>query len=138
MRVLSLLFSFAATVALSSASAINIKALSVDGSANVPRSSDLSNCDDNSKDNWGNAIEQDRTPTIIRASKDDQDDVSDDFLAGITKANNGGLLVLEKGNKYIIGKKLDLTFLNDVYVRIDGELKVRSPKGSDNIYTDKS
>ena len=32
---------------------------------------------------------------------------------------------LEKGKKYIIGKKLDLTFLKDVYVKIDGELKVR-------------
>jgi galacturan 1,4-alpha-galacturonidase len=78
------------------------------------------------KDNWGNAVEKDRKKVTIRASKDDHDDVSDDFLVAIKKANNGGLVHLKKGHKYVIGKKLDLTFLKDVYVRIDGELKVRN------------
>ena len=30
---------------------------------------------------------------------------------------------LKKNHKYVIGKKLDLSFLKDVYVNIDGELK---------------
>jgi hypothetical protein len=76
------------------------------------------------KDNWGNAIEKDRKKVTIRASKNDTDDVSDDFLWALKKANNGGLVRLKKGHKYVIGKKLDLTFLNDVYVNIEGELKV--------------
>lgn len=76
-------------------------------------------------DDWGNAVEGDRTKITIRASEDDNDDISEDFLWAIKEANNGGLLHLEKGKKYVIGKKLDLSFLNDVYVKIDGELKVR-------------
>ncbi len=76
------------------------------------------------KDNWGNAVEKDRKKITIRASKHDRDDISDDFLAAIKKANHGGLLHLQKGKKYVIGKKLDLSFLKDVYVKIDGELKV--------------
>jgi galacturan 1,4-alpha-galacturonidase len=78
------------------------------------------------KDNWGNALEHDRKKVTIRASKHDRDDISDEFLAAIKKANNGGLVHLKKGHKYVIGKKLDLTFLKDVYVKIDGELKVPS------------
>lgn len=77
------------------------------------------------KDNWGNAVEKDRKKVTIRASKDDRDDISDDFLAAIKKANNGGMVHLKKGHKYVIGKKLDLTFLKDIYIKIDGELKVR-------------
>lgn len=75
-------------------------------------------------DNWGNALAAYRNVTTIRASKDDKDDISDDFLAAIKAANNGGLVHLKEGEKYVIGKKLDLTFLNDIYVQIDGELKV--------------
>ncbi|KAG7293936.1 hypothetical protein NEMBOFW57_003997 [Staphylotrichum longicolle] len=75
------------------------------------------------KDNWGNAVEQDRKKITIRASKNDRDDISDDFLWAIKKANHGGLVHLQKGKKYVIGKKLDLSFLKDVYVKIDGELK---------------
>jgi galacturan 1,4-alpha-galacturonidase len=78
------------------------------------------------KDNWGNALEQDRKKVTIRSSKNDYDDISHDFLWALKKANHGGLVYLEKGKKYMIGKKLDLTFLNDVYVKIDGELKVSS------------
>lgn len=76
------------------------------------------------KDNWGNAVEKDRKKVTIRASKDDKDDISDDFLSAIKKANKGGMVHLKKGHSYVIGKKLDLTFLDDIYVKIDGELKV--------------
>lgn len=31
---------------------------------------------------------------------------------------------LKKGKKYVFGKKMDLTGLSDVYVRIEGEVKV--------------
>jgi galacturan 1,4-alpha-galacturonidase len=79
------------------------------------------------EDNWGNAVEKDRKKITIRASKNDRDDISDDFLWAIKKANHGGLVHLQKGKKYVIGKKLDLSFLKDVYVKIDGELKARVP-----------
>ena len=49
--------------------------------------------------------------------------MSDDFLKGLREANNGGTLHLPKGNTYIIGKPLDLTFLNDVHVNLDGEIR---------------
>jgi hypothetical protein len=74
-------------------------------------------------DNWGNCVEADRKVTTIRASAHEKDDISTDLLEGLKKANNGGLLHLEKGKKYIIGKKLDLSFLKDVYVKLDGEMK---------------
>ncbi|GFF91298.1 probable exopolygalacturonase B [Aspergillus udagawae] len=64
-----------------------------------------------------------RRTVIIRPSSSDTDDVSADFLWGIKKANRGGRLLLQKGKKYIIGKKLDLTFLKDIEVQLDGELK---------------
>jgi hypothetical protein len=73
-------------------------------------------------DNWGNCVEADRKVTTIRASTSDKDDISADLLEGLKKANNGGLLHLEKGKRYTIGRKLDLSFLNDVYVKLDGEL----------------
>jgi hypothetical protein len=60
----------------------------------------------------------------IRASKDDADDVADEFLAGLKKANHGGTLYLPKGKTYMIGKPLDLTFLNNIHVHLDGEIKV--------------
>jgi hypothetical protein len=74
-------------------------------------------------DNWGNCVEADRKVTTIRPSAHEKDDISADLLEGLKKANNGGLLHLEKGKKYIIGKKLDLSFLKDVYVKLDGEMK---------------
>lgn len=67
----------------------------------------------------------DRRTITIRSSKNDTDDVSDDFLWGIKKANHGGRLLLQKRKKYVIGKKLDLTFLDNIEVQLDGELKVR-------------
>ncbi|KAK8050990.1 glycosyl hydrolase family 28 [Apiospora rasikravindrae] len=59
----------------------------------------------------------------IRASKNDTDDVADDFLEGLHKANHGGTLYLPKDELYVIGKPLDLTFLDDVQIHWDGEVK---------------
>lgn len=66
----------------------------------------------------------DRRTVTIRASKNDDDDVSADFLWGIKQANHGGRLLLKKGKTYIIGKKLDLTFLDNIEVQLEGEIKV--------------
>ncbi|EEY20199.1 exopolygalacturonase [Verticillium alfalfae VaMs.102] len=63
-----------------------------------------------------------RKVTRIRPSKHDTDDISDDFLEGIKQANNGGLLHLPKDELFVIGKPLDLTFLNDIHVRLDGKI----------------
>lgn len=130
MKSLSLLLSL--TASLASASASVLDPIPAGASITLPRSvsspSRFSLLDRGNhkkkKDNWGNAVEKDRKEVKIRASKNDQDDISDDFLWAIKKANHGGLVHLEKGKKYVIGKKLDLTFLKDVYVKIDGELKV--------------
>ncbi|GAB1207725.1 hypothetical protein APSETT445_006455 [Aspergillus pseudonomiae] len=65
----------------------------------------------------------DRRTITIRPSRNDTDDVSRDFLWGIKHANHGGRLLLKKGEKYVIGRKLDLTFLDDIEVQLDGELK---------------
>ncbi|KAJ2970711.1 hypothetical protein NUW58_g9615 [Xylaria curta] len=59
----------------------------------------------------------------IRSSKHDTDDISDEFKAGLKKANHGGTLYLPENELFVIGKPLDLTFLNDVQVRWDGEVK---------------
>jgi galacturan 1,4-alpha-galacturonidase len=129
MKSLALFLSVAAA-SLASASAIAIESDLIPAGAviTLPRhgsslvSRNNTHC--KQKDDWGNAVEKDRKKITIRASKDDGDDISDDFLWAIKKANHGGLVHLEKGKKYVIGKKLDLTFLKDVYVKIDGELKV--------------
>ncbi|KAJ5684860.1 uncharacterized protein N7477_001205 [Penicillium maclennaniae] len=65
----------------------------------------------------------DRRTVTIRPSKNDADDVSMDFLWGIKRANHGGRLLLQKGKTYVIGKKLDLSFLNNVEVQLEGEIK---------------
>ncbi|KAL2819863.1 pectin lyase fold/virulence factor, partial [Aspergillus cavernicola] len=65
----------------------------------------------------------DRRTVTIRSSHNDTDDISSDFLWGIRRANHGGRLLLKKGQKYVIGKKLDLTFLDNIEVQLDGELK---------------
>ncbi|THZ10982.1 glycoside hydrolase family 28 protein [Aureobasidium pullulans] len=77
----------------------------------------------NQKDKWGNKIEDDRRKITIRASEDDTDDISADFVWALEQAQNGGLVHLEEGKTYIIGKKIDLPVLNDVYVKLDGTLK---------------
>lgn len=65
-----------------------------------------------------------RRKVYIRASVNDTDDISGDFYSGLKRANHGGTLVLPKGKKFVIGKKLDLTFLDDIQVQLDGEIKV--------------
>lgn len=67
---------------------------------------------------------RDRRTVTIRPSRNDTDDISRDFLWGMRRANHGGRLLLQRGKKYVIGKKLDLTFLNDVEVQLDGEIMV--------------
>lgn len=74
------------------------------------------------KDEWGCNKPSRRHVVTIRASKDPHDDVADDFLWGMQKANNGGTLHLKRGEQYVLGKTIDLTFLNDVHVRLDGEI----------------
>ncbi|KAF3351333.1 hypothetical protein VD0002_g8486 [Verticillium dahliae] len=59
----------------------------------------------------------------IRASEDDEDDVSAEFKKGVEEANNGGTLYLPEGQTFVIGKVLDLTGLSDIHVRLDGEIK---------------
>ncbi|KAJ5112916.1 hypothetical protein N7456_001450 [Penicillium angulare] len=68
-------------------------------------------------------IYPDRRTITIRASKNEDDDISSDFLWAIHQANHGGRLLLEKGKTYMIGKKLDLTFLDDIEVQLEGQLK---------------
>lgn len=68
----------------------------------------------------------DRRTVTIRPSKNDTDDISDDFLWGIKRANHGGRLLLKKGKTYVIGKKLDLSFLDNIEVQLEGEIKVGS------------
>lgn len=64
-----------------------------------------------------------RRKVTIRSSKNDEDDVSDAFLKGLKKANHGGTLYLPEGHTYMIGKPLDLTWLNDVHIHLEGEIK---------------
>ncbi|EWC47492.1 putative exopolygalacturonase B [Drechslerella stenobrocha 248] len=63
-----------------------------------------------------------RRKVYIRPSVDETDDVSDEFLAGIQEANNGGTLILRQQETYVLGKKLDLTFLNNIHVELRGEI----------------
>jgi galacturan 1,4-alpha-galacturonidase len=65
-----------------------------------------------------------RPKVYIKNSKSDTDDISAEFYAGLKKANHGGTLVLPKGKTFVIGKKLDLTFLDDIQVQLDGEILV--------------
>lgn len=58
-----------------------------------------------------------------RASRDDTDDISAEFLDAIKKANNGGTVYLPEGQTFVIGKPLDLTFLNDIHVRLEGTIR---------------
>ncbi|KAK0714709.1 pectin lyase fold/virulence factor [Lasiosphaeris hirsuta] len=59
----------------------------------------------------------------IRASANDTDDVADDFLQALHKANHGGAVRLPKGKTFMIGKPLDLTFLGNIHILLDGEIK---------------
>src|SRR5690349_11055906 len=117
MKSFALLLSVAASLASVSAIAVESDLIPAGAAITLPRhGSSLISRGRNSthckqKDDWGNAVEKDRKKITIRASKDDGGDISDDFLWAIKKANHGGLVHLEKGKKYVIGKKLDLTFL---------------------------
>ena len=63
-------------------------------------------------------------PTVtVLASQANGGDASDLLLDGLKKANNGGNLHLPKGETYMIGKPLDLTFLNDIQIQLDGVIK---------------
>lgn len=70
--------------------------------------------------------ENHRRKIYIRDSKNETDDVSAEFLKGIQQANKGGTLVLPKGKTFVLGKKLDLTFLDDLQVQLDGTILVCS------------
>jgi galacturan 1,4-alpha-galacturonidase len=70
----------------------------------------------------------DRRTVTIRSSKSATDDIADDFLWGIKAANHGGRLILQRGKTYVIGKKLDLSFLDNIEVQLEGELKVSNAR----------
>lgn len=63
-----------------------------------------------------------RHVVTIRPSANDTDDVSAEFKAGLERANYGGTLYLPANHTFVIGQPLDLTFLNDVHVHLDGEI----------------
>ncbi|PYH93576.1 CobW domain protein [Aspergillus ellipticus CBS 707.79] len=65
----------------------------------------------------------DRETVTIRSSKNELDDVASDFLWGLQRANHGGRLLLKKGQTYVLGTKLDLTFLDDIEVQLEGEIQ---------------
>lgn len=123
MRPLPFLLSAAAAFASVSATSLELNAAPAGASISLPRFGPSRGLGHNNKDNWGNAVERDRRVVTIRASRNDNDDVSDDFLWAVKQANHGGLLHLQQGKTYVLGKKLDLSFLDDIYVKIDGELK---------------
>lgn len=68
---------------------------------------------------WGD----NRHTFTIRPSRNDTDDISDEFVRGLQKANHGGTLHLKKGDTYVIGQPLDLTWLDDIHVNLEGEIK---------------
>lgn len=69
------------------------------------------------KPNAGN-----RHVVTIKASANDTDDISAQFKDGLERANHGGTLYLPAGQTFVIGQPLDLTFLDDVHVHLDGEI----------------
>lgn len=87
--------------------------------ANIPRSVD----EFRQKHPYKGKGSHSRPVVKIRSSRNDTDDVSDEFKAGLKKTNHGGTLYLPKNELFVIGKPLDLTFLNDVQVHWDGEVK---------------
>lgn len=64
-----------------------------------------------------------RRVVTLRASANDTDDVADEFFNALKSANHGGTVRLPSGSTYVIGKPLDLTFLDNVHVQLDGEIK---------------
>lgn len=123
MKSFSVILALVASLSSALASTFSSDYIPAGAAIVLPRSDALLSRKPREKDNWGNAVAHDRKKITIRASKSDTDDISDDFLWALKKANHGGLVHLKKNHKYVIGKKLDLSFLKDVYVNIDGELK---------------
>lgn len=74
------------------------------------------------QDNWGCNWPDFRHKVTIRSSLNERDDISDDLLWAFRKANHGGTVYLKPGQRYVIGKKLDLSFLDDVHLQLDGEI----------------
>ncbi|KXH25404.1 glycosyl hydrolase family 28 [Colletotrichum nymphaeae SA-01] len=64
-----------------------------------------------------------RKTFTIRASRNATDDVSEELKKGLQEANHGGTLYLPKNQTFVIAKALDLTFLDDIHVRLEGEIK---------------
>lgn len=58
-----------------------------------------------------------------RSSEDDFDDISAEFEEAVRQANNGGTVYLPKDELFVIGKPLDLTFLNDIHINLEGTIK---------------
>lgn len=116
---LATMYSSSVLVALSAA--LGVVASQVELPAGVPKSVD----EFRSKhpyDPWKDR-DQNRRVVTIRNSRNDTDDVADDFYQGLKKANKGGTLYLPKDQLFVIGKPLDLTFLDDVEVHWDGEVR---------------
>lgn len=64
-----------------------------------------------------------RKTVTPRASAHDLDDVSAEFEQAVRQANKGGTVYLPKDQTFVIGKPLDLTFLDDFHLRLEGTLK---------------
>ncbi|KAK7748750.1 hypothetical protein SLS53_000774 [Cytospora paraplurivora] len=64
-----------------------------------------------------------RHVVTIRPSRNETDDVSAAFRSALERANHGGTLYLPANQTFVIGQPLDLTFLDDVQVRLDGEVR---------------
>ncbi|KAH8881218.1 exo-polygalacturonase [Thozetella sp. PMI_491] len=67
-------------------------------------------------------IPKGRRVVTLKPSRDDLDDVSDTFYNALREANHGGTVLLPKGQTFVIGKALELTFLDDVELRLDGRI----------------
>lgn len=115
-------FLFAFTAAVVSAASIVAREALPDGASILPARSNGGQHWSH-KDKWGCNKPQYRHKVTIRASKHDRDDISADLLWAFHKANHGGTVYLKPGKKYVIGKKLDLTFLKDVHLQLEGEIK---------------
>lgn len=64
-----------------------------------------------------------RKQVHIRPSANSTDDIASELLAGLHLANHGGTLVLPANQTFVIGKPLDLTFLDDIHILLDGEIR---------------
>ena len=74
------------------------------------------------KDAWSCNKPPYRPKITIRSSRNSTDDISTDLLWAFQRANHGGTVYLKSDETYVIGKKLDLSFLHDVHLQLDGEI----------------